>query len=107
MRDESDLKSQQIEVCNANISRLQEEIETLKSCLQKQKATAVQPQVASTPEQLLESLMIMPQIAKLEDSLQEAECQKQQAESMRDMAEEQVKARHELKVQLRVQLGKL
>lgn len=107
MRDESQIKSQQIEACNVSIHHLSEEIEALTSSLQQKEAAAAQLQVAVTPEQLLESLSFITQITELEHRLQDAEYQKQQAESEREAAVEEVKARQEFEVQLHSQLGKL
>ena len=107
IKEESELKSQQIDTCNASIHQFSEEIEALTSSLQMKEATAEHLQVATTPEQLLESLTLMTQIAELERRLQDAEYQKQRAESEREAAVEEVKARKEFEVQLHAQLGKL
>ena len=107
VKEESELKSQQIEACNASIHQLSEEIEVLTSSLRMKEATAEHLQVATTPEQLLESLTLMTQITELEHRLQDAEYQKQRAESEREAAVREVKARKEFEVQLHAQLGKL
>ena len=78
MKEESELNLQHMEASyNANIHHLSEEIETLTSSLKKKEEHLP---VASTPEQLLESLSLMIQIAELECRLQETEYQKQHAE---------------------------
>ena len=113
MKDESELKSQQIETCNANITHLSEEIKALSSSLQEKETTAVQlqsklkkrEQVAST--QLLGFIKLRVQIAELERKLQEAEEQKQQVELERDATVQEMKAKENLKAQLHAQLGKL
>jgi len=74
MKEQSELKLLHTEASyNANIRHLSEEIEALTSSLQKKEAAAEHLQVASTPEQLLESLTLMIQIAELERRLQETE----------------------------------
>ena len=113
MEAESELKSQQIEVCSADINHLSENIKTLSSSLQKEEARAVQlqselqarEQVAST--QLLTFVKLTTQIAELERKLQEAEEQKQQAELERKATVKEMKAKENLKAQLHAQLGKL
>ena len=113
MKEESELKSQQIETCNADISHLSEEIKVLSSFLQEKEAAAAQlqgklekrEQVAST--QLLGFIKLRVQIAELECKLQEAEEQKQQAEIERDATVQEMKAKENLKAQLHAQLGKL
>ena len=94
---------------DANISHLNEEIKSLSiRSLGEKEATAAQLQSElqtyqqgnSTPEQLLE---LSTQIAKLEHRLQEAECQKQQAELEREAIVQEIKA----KQKLHAQLGKL
>ena len=108
MKEESELKLQRMETSyNANIRHLSEEIEALTSSLQKKEAAAEHLQVASTPEQLLESLTLMIQIAELERRLQETEYQKQHAESKREAAVREVKARKDFEVRLHAQLGEL
>ena len=44
MKDESELKSQQINACNADISHLSEEIKTLSKSLQENEEAAMQLQ---------------------------------------------------------------
>ena len=113
MKDESKLKSHQIETCNADITHLSEEIKVLSSSLQEKEAAAAQlqsklkkrEQVAST--QLLGFIKLRTQIAELECKLQEAEEQKQQAEIEREATVQEMKAKDNLKAQLRIQLGKL
>lgn len=83
--------------------------------MQEKEAKAVQlqgelesyKQVASTPEQLLESLELATQIAKLDQRLQEAESEKIQAKLEREAAIEEVEAMLNFVVQLHVQLGKM
>ena len=114
MKCESELKSQQIKTCNANISHLSEEIKTLLSSLQEKEAAAAQlksqlqtyQHFASTPEHLLVSLKSVTQIAELECKLQKAEYQKQQAELEKEAAMQEMKAKENLKLKLHAQLGK-
>ena len=111
MKYESELKSQQIEACNVNISHLSEQMEALESSLHDKEVAVARlqselqtyQQVANSAEHLLKSLKLMTQIAELEHRLQEAAYQKQQAELNREAA---VKARQNLEVQLHTQLGK-
>ena len=113
MEAESELKSQQIEVCSAGINHLSEKIKSLSSSLQKEEARAVQlqselqarKQVAGT--QLLTFVKLTTQIAELECKLQKAEEQKQQAELERKATVQEMKAKENLKAQLHAQLGKL
>ena len=110
MKEERELKLQQIEACNADLS---EGIKVLTSSLQEKEATAVQlqselekcEQVAST--HLLELLKLRTQIAKLEQSLQEAEEQKQQVELERDATVQEMKVKKKLKAQLHEHFGRL
>ena len=107
MKEESELNLQRMETSyNANIRHLSEEIEALTSSFKKKDAAAEHLQVASTPEQLLESLTLMIQIAELEHRLQETENQKQHAESKREAAV-QVKATKDFEVRLHAPLGEL
>ena len=113
MKEESELKSQQIETCNADITHLNGEIKALSSSLLEKEAAAAQlqsklkkrEQVASA--QLLGFIQLRTQIAELERKLQEAEEQKQQAEIEREATVKEIKAKDNLKAQLRAQLGKL
>ena len=113
MKEESELKSQQIETCNAGITHLSEEIKMLSSSLQEKEAAAAQlqsklkqrEQVAST--QLLGFIKLRTQIAELERKLQEAEEQKQKAELERDGTVQEMKAKEKLKAQLHAHFGKL
>ena len=110
MKEERELKLQQIEACNADLS---EEIKVLTSSLQEKEATAAQlqselekcEQVAST--QLLELLKLRTQIAELEQRLQEAEEQKQQVELERDATVKEMKVKEKLKAQLHAHFGRL
>ena len=112
MKEESKLKSQQIETCNAGITHLSEEIKMLSSSLQEKEAAAAQlqsklkqrEQVAST--QLLGFIKLRTQIAELECKLQEAEEQKQQAELEKEATMKEIETRENLKTQLYPQLGK-
>ena len=114
MKCESELKSQEIKTCNANISHLSEEINTLSSSLQEKEAAAAQlksqlqtyQHFASTPEQLFMLLKSVTQITELECKLRRAEYQKQQAELEKDAAMQEMKAKEDLKLQLHAQLGK-
>ena len=113
MKGESELKSQQIETCNADITHFSEEIKMLSSSLQEKEAAAAQlqsklkqrEQVAST--QLLTFIKLRTQIAELERKLQEAEEQKQKAELEREATVQEMKAKEKLKAKFHAQLGKL
>ena len=112
-KKDSDLKSQQIEACNANISRLNKEVEALSHSLQAKQATVSQlerklqshQQAAITPEQLLELLKLAPQTAELQRRLQEAEYQKQQAELEKEMAIKEMEAQKKFQMELHAKLG--
>ena len=88
-------------------------MEALSSSLQEKEATAAQlqselkksQQVASA--QLLGFIKLRSQIAELQHRLQEVEEQKQQAELEREATVQEMKAKENLKAQLRAQLGKL
>ena len=105
MKEESELKSWQIEACNADITHLSEEIKELSSSLQEKEAAAAQleselqkcEQVVST--QLLGFIRLRIQIADLEHRLQEAEEQKQKAELERNATVQEMKAKESLKAQ--------
>ena len=113
MKEESELKSQQIETCNADITHLSEEIKMLSSSLQEKEAAAAQlqselkkrEQVAST--QLLTFIKLRTQIPELERKLQEAEEQKQQVELERNATVQEMKAKESLKAQIHAHLGRL
>ena len=113
MKEESELKSQQIEACNADITHLSEEIKVLLSSLQEKEAAAAQlqsklkkrEQVASA--QLLGFIQLRTQIAELECKLQKAEEQKQKAELEREATVKELKAKENFKAQLHAKLGKL
>ena len=62
--------------------------------------------VRSTPEQLSKLLKLATQIGDLECRLQEAECQKLQAELEREALIEEAEAMHNFVTLLHVQLGK-
>ena len=108
---ESELKSQQIKASTSTISHLNEEIETLSTCLQEKEAKVGQlqnelQQAASTPTELSEVLKLTTQIASLQQKLQEMEYQKQQAEMEREAAVQNVEARERFEKQLHAELGK-
>ena len=111
-KKESELKSQQIAACNANISLLSKEVEALSCSLQEKQATVSQlerklqshQQATITPEQLLELLKLAPQTAELERRLQEAEYKKQQAELEREMAVKEMEAQKKFQMHLHAQL---
>ena len=113
MINESELKSKQLEICNADIICLHEEIETLLSSLQEKEATAARlqselqkcKQVTSTQEQLLDLLKLTTQMAKLEHKLQEAEHEKQQVELEKEATMKEMKTRENLKAQIYAQLA--
>ena len=113
MKNESKLKSQQIDACNADITHLSEEVKVLSSSLLEKEAAAAQlqselekrEQVAST--QLLGFIKLRAQIAELEQRLQEAEEQKQQIELERDATVQEMKVKENLKAQLHKHFGRL
>ena len=113
MKEESELKSQQIDTCNADIPHLSEEIKVLSSSLQEKEAAAAQlqselqkhEQVVST--QLLGFIKLRVQIAELEHRLQEAEEQKQQLELERNATVQEMNAKESLKAQIHPHLGRL
>ena len=113
MKEESKLKSQQIEACSEDITHLSEEIKMLSSSLQEKEATAAQlqsklkqsEQVAST--RLLMFIRLRVQIAELERKLQEAEEQKQQVELERNATVQEMKAKESLKAQIHAHFGRL
>ena len=113
MKEESELKSQQIEACNANISRLNKEFEAVSHSFQVKQATVSQlerklqshQQAAITPEQLLELLKLAPQMAELECRLQEAEHKKQQAELEKEMAIKEMEAQKRFQMQFHAKVG--
>ena len=113
MKDESKLKSQQIEACDADISHLNKEIKVLSSFLQEKEAAAAQlqsklerrEQVIST--QLLGFIELRTQIAELEQKLQKVEEQKQQAELERDATVQEMKVKESLKAQIHAHFGRL
>ena len=112
MKEESDLKSQQIEMCNADITHLSEEVKVLSSSLQEKEAAAAQlqselekrQQVAST--QFFELLKLVTQIVGLENKLQEAEEQKHLAELEREATAKEREAKESFKAQLYADFGK-
>ena len=95
-------------MCNAEISRLQEESKELLSSLQEKEdaATQLQKKRQQVPEQL-ELLKLMTQMDKLEHRLQEAEYEKQQVELEKEAIMKEIETRENLKTQLHAQLGKL
>ena len=110
MKEELELKLQQIETCNADLS---EKIKALSRSLQEKEATAAQlqsklekrEQVAST--QLLGFIKLRVQIAELECRLQEAEEQKQQVELETGATVQETKVKESLKAPLHAHIGKL
>lgn len=107
MKDESKLNPQQIKDCNAKISYLHKEIESLTNSLCEKEAAVAQlqgelqthQQVAIPPKQLLKLTM---EIVKLEHKLQKAKEQKQQTELERRGVVHEMKAWREVQ-----HLGKL
>ena len=106
MKEESELKSRQIESCSEDITHLSEEIKELLSSLQEKEAAAAQlqsklkqrEQVAST--QLLGFIKLRVQIVELERKLQEAEEQKQKVGLEREATVQEMKAKESLKAQI-------
>ena len=118
MKEETELKSQQIETCNADITHLSEEIKALSSSLLEKEAAAAQlqselkkcelkkrEQVSSA--QLLGFIKLRTQIAELEHKLQEAEEQKQQVELERDATVQEMKVKESLIAPLHAHFGRL
>ena len=111
-KKESELKSQEIKACNANISSLCKEVEALSCSLQEKQATVSQLerklqshlQAPIAPEQLLELLKLAQQTAELEHRLQEAEYQKQQAELERELAVKEMEVQKKFQMQLHARL---
>ena len=110
MKDESELKSQQIEAYNTKITHLSKEIEILSSSLQEKEAIAAQLQNELRTHQQLSNTQLLgvtTQIAKLEHRLQEAEEQRHQVELEKEATVKEMNARQSFKAQLHAQLGKL
>jgi len=115
MKHESELKTQQIAACNANISHLSNQMEALSNSLLEKEGIVAQlrselqinQQVPNSSEQVLKSLELMTQIAELKCKLQEAEYQKQQAEFEKETAVQEMKARQKFQVKLHTELSKL
>ena len=110
MKDESELKSRQIESYNTEISHLTKEIKVLSSRLQEIEATAAQLQNKLQTHQQVSSTQLLgltTQIAELEYRLQEAEEQKHQVELEKETTVQEMNARQSFKVQLYAKLGKL
>ena len=114
MKEESELKSQQIEACKAVIRHRSEEIEVLSSSLLEKEVAEAQlqsklkkcKQVGNTAEQLLGLLKVKTQIAELEHKLQDAEYKKLQAELERDAIAQEMNTMDNLKAELHAQFGK-
>ena len=110
MKDESELKSQQIETYNTEISHLSNKIEVLSSSIQEKEVTATQFQNELQTRWQVSSTQLLgltTQIAELEYRLQEAEEQKHQVELEKEATVQEMNARQSFKVQLYAQLGKL
>lgn len=110
MKVESEVKSQQIKVCNSAISGLSKEIESLSTSLQEKKAKMEQLQscqrATRPPTEWSVVITLLTQIASVQQKLQEINYQKRQAELERDIAVQDMEAREKFKVQLHAQLGK-
>ena len=113
-KEESELKSQRIEACNASIGHLTKEVKALSRSLKKKKAAVAQLERKLQSHQqethdlkgLLEVLNLTPQIVELERKLEEAEHKKQQAELEREMAIKEMETQKKFQMQLHSQLGK-
>ena len=111
MKEESELKSMQIEAYSAEISHLSEEVKALSSSLLEKEAAAAQLQFKlkkreeDASMQPLGFIKLRTQMAELEHKLQEAEEQKQQAELEREATVQDLKAKEELKAQLHAYFG--
>lgn len=113
MKDDSDLKSQQIETYNAGILHISKEIKTLSTSLQEKSTKLAQLQselqtyqgVGST--QWLGLLKLMTRVAEIECKLHEAEYQKQQVELKKEATVQEMKAQRVFNVWLHAQIGKL
>ena len=108
-------KGQQIAVCNSCISRLSEEVKVLSDSLQKKQAAVTQlenefqshQKASSNPKLLSDILTLTTEIAKLRQTLQEAEYQKQQITLEKDAALQEVEAKKKVEMQLHRDLGKV
>ena len=113
-KGELEHKSQQVAVCNSQISQLTEEVEALSSSLQEKEATAAQleselqshQKAASNPKLLSTVIMLTTEIAELKQKLQEAEVQKQQNILEREAAVQEMEAKKDEEIQLHRHLGK-
>ena len=94
MKEDLGNKSQQIEAYNLmENSELTESVEALSRVLQEKEARAAQLQKPmSTPEQLVEFLTLVTQIAELNCRMQDAEQQRQQEKSENEAAVLEVEA---------------
>ena len=107
-------KSQQVAVCNSQISQLTEEVEALSSYLQEKEATVAQleselqsyDKAASNPKLLSAVIMLTSEIGELKQKLQEAEVQKQQNILEREAAVQEVEVKKDVEIQLHRHLGK-
>ena len=113
-KEELEHKSQQVAVCNSQISQLTEEVEALSSSLQEKEATVAQLESelqlyqkdASNPKLLSAVIMLTTEIAELKQKLQEAEFLKQQNILEREAAVQEMEAKKNEEIQLHRHLGK-
>ena len=113
--NESVFKSQQTENDDADISHLTQKVDnlsnSLSSLLQEEEAAEVQlsrdEHTDQATEQLLKSIKLNTQNARLEYELQKAEEQKQKAELEREATVVELKAKKDLSAQIIAQFCKL
>ena len=114
-KEELEYQSQQVAVCNSQISQLTEEVEALSTSLHEKEATVAQleselqsyQKPASNPKLLSDILTLTTEMAKLRQTLQEAEFQKQQSSLEKNVAVQEVEAKKKVEMQLHRHLGKM
>ena len=113
-KEELEHKSQQVAVCNTQISQLSEEVEALSSSLQEKEAAVAQLESElpsyqkddSNPKLLSSVITLTTEITELKQKLQEAEVQKQQNILEMEAAVQEVEAKRDEEIQLHRHLGK-
>ena len=113
-KEELEHKSQQVAVCNSQISQLTEEVEALSSSLQEKEAAVVHfeselqsyQKSASNPKLLSAVITLTTDIAELKQKLKEAEFLKQQNTLEREAAVQEMEVKKDEEMQLHRDLGK-
>ena len=113
-KEELEHKSQQVAICNSQISQLTKEVEALLSSLQEKEATVAKLEGKlpsyqkddGNPKLLSTVIMLTTEIAELKQKLQEAEIQKQQNILEMEAAVQEVEAKKDEEIQLHRHLGK-